>query len=462
MAARKRKGRRNRRDRGTFDEAAQAWADTVNEWYDLGATQAEMKLAYAAYAQDKTADYLRAFFRAKQSGYPGTWSMHLDTEDREGLAYAVEGMRAGKAGPFPAAPGLTKELARRALLLPKGNPKSNGSWNRHKREGRGMKNCPYTAKKRRRALFNILTLGMADRVIPSRNPQGEFLPFSVAAPALDDYRKTRSHRPALSRDLRGRFVSEDIEAAGLVRGGSNRAIPSRNPEGEFLPYSEAAPALEDYRKTRSYRPALSRDLQGRFVSEDVEAAGLVRGGRNLSFRQWCELEARESEKQEGMVWDKKRHKWVKPRGQRKDVGGFEIRKGKWKGEEVGRGRARHRYSGNPLTTQRRRMPASDFALPVSAQSAKFKRDHPKNAGAYPMFDRAHAANARSRATQMLNAGWLTLREAQTIYNRTSDRWDFAYKRLEQNRQGKWRSVKVASKPPLRAAANRYSPYNPNW
>jgi hypothetical protein len=240
-------------------------------------------------------------------------------------------------------------------------------------------------------------------------------------------------------------------------------IPSRNPRGEFLPFSVAAPALADYRKG-SYRPALSRDLHGRFVSEDIEAAGLVRGGANrkeLSFKEWCRQELMEPEHEEP-----RQGRWKaseRGTGQRDDVGGFEIRRGHWKGEEVGRGRSRHRYSGNPLTSERRKMPASEFALPVSAQSAKFKASHPKNTGAYPMFDRAHGANARSRATQMLNAGWLTVREAQTIYNRTSDRWGFEYKKLvHSDRTGKWKSVQVESKPRLRAAANRHSPYNLDW
>ena len=75
--------------------------------------------------------------------------------------------------------------------------------------------CPHTARRRRRGLMNALTLGMADRVLLSRNPQGEFLSYSEAAPSLRDYRKTRSYRPALSRDSEGRFVAEDVEAAGL-------------------------------------------------------------------------------------------------------------------------------------------------------------------------------------------------------------------------------------------------------
>ena len=75
--------------------------------------------------------------------------------------------------------------------------------------------CPHTARRRRRGLLNVLTLGMADRVLLSRNERGEFLPYSEAAPSLRDYRSTRSYRPALSRDLQGRYVSEDVEAVGL-------------------------------------------------------------------------------------------------------------------------------------------------------------------------------------------------------------------------------------------------------
>jgi hypothetical protein len=184
--------------------------------------------------------------------------------------------------------------------------------------------------------------------------------------------------------------------------------------------------------------------------------------KELSFKDWCRQELQEPEHEAGGFGGA----WTKGggghpnRGHRKDVGGYEVRKGHYMGEEVGRGRSRHRYAGNPLTSTRRRMPASDFALPISAQSAKFKASHPKNAGAYPMFDRAHASNARSRATQMLNSGWLTLKEAQTIYNRTSDRWGFAYKKLEHTPSGKWRSVKVTAKPRLRAAANKM--YDINW
>ena len=296
---------------------------------------------------------------------------------------------------------------------------------------------------------------MADRVIPSRNSRGEFLPFSVAAPALADYRKG-SYRPALSRDLQGRYVSEDVEAAGLVRGGANRKELSFKEwcrqelmEPEHETRTGRIGARAGVRANRSpTRRSKKGKVEARKALKDYRAGKISRGEMRKRFR-------RADPRFTGGRYKKS--------GQRDDVGGFEIRRGHWKGEEVGRGRSRHRYSGNPLTSERRKMPASEFALPISAQSAKFKASHPKNAGAYPMFDRAHAANARSRATQMLNSGWLTVREAQTIYNRTSDRWGFEYKKLvHSDRTGKWKSVKVESKPRLRAAANRHSPYNLNW
>ena len=74
---------------------------------------------------------------------------------------------------------------------------------------------------------------------------------------------------------------------------------------------------------------------------------------------------------------------------------------------------------NITTRQRRLMPQSDFGLPIKSQSPGFRATHPKFAGAYPMQDRSHAANARGRAVQMLNSGHLSLREARIIFARTS-------------------------------------------
>lgn len=55
-----------------------------------------------------------------------------------------------------------------------------------------------------------------------------------------------------------------------------------------------------------------------------------------------------------------------------------------------------------LTSQQRnKLPKSDFGLPGRE--------------AYPMEDRSHAANAKARATQMVNKGKLSESSAQKIY-----------------------------------------------
>jgi len=51
------------------------------------------------------------------------------------------------------------------------------------------------------------------------------------------------------------------------------------------------------------------------------------------------------------------------------------------------------------TKQRKALPSSKFALP---------------GGRYPVNDRAHAANAKARATQMVNKGKLSAAQKQTI------------------------------------------------
>lgn len=105
------------------------------------------------------------------------------------------------------------------------------------------------------------------------------------------------------------------------------------------------------------------------------------------------------------------------------------------------------------TRQRRRMPQSDFALPIKDQSSKFRATHPKFAGAYPMQDRSHGANARGRAIQMLNAGYLSLKEARTIFARTTRKWGFEAKDIVKV-DGRWKSVPAAAQ--RRAAANKKS------
>lgn len=65
--------------------------------------------------------------------------------------------------------------------------------------------------------------------------------------------------------------------------------------------------------------------------------------------------------------------------------------------------------------QRNRIPSSKFGLPESRS--------------YPMEDRAHAANAKSRATQMQKKGYLSLGQAKRIKakaNRVLDRDGDAY------------------------------------
>lgn len=52
------------------------------------------------------------------------------------------------------------------------------------------------------------------------------------------------------------------------------------------------------------------------------------------------------------------------------------------------------------TTTRKKLPASKFGLPGSRK--------------YPMPDKAHAANAKSRATQMVSAGKLSPSSAAKI------------------------------------------------
>ncbi len=51
------------------------------------------------------------------------------------------------------------------------------------------------------------------------------------------------------------------------------------------------------------------------------------------------------------------------------------------------------------SSERNAMPQSEFALP---------------GGRYPINDKAHAANAKARATQQLKRGNLTIAEAQKI------------------------------------------------
>jgi hypothetical protein len=63
--------------------------------------------------------------------------------------------------------------------------------------------------------------------------------------------------------------------------------------------------------------------------------------------------------------------------------------------------------------KREKLPAKDFGLPEKARSTKAKKD----SGNYPMPDKAHAANAKARATQQQKAGNLTKSEKQRIHRK---------------------------------------------
>lgn len=59
---------------------------------------------------------------------------------------------------------------------------------------------------------------------------------------------------------------------------------------------------------------------------------------------------------------------------------------------------------------RAQVPTSSFGLPAKAKTASAK----KESGNYPMPDRAHAANAKARATQQERKGNLSHGQAQQI------------------------------------------------
>ena len=77
----------------TFEEAVKKWADNINEWYSLEATEDEVRSAFEKDYRDKVAydgtSYVEMFFR----GNDGSWTEYLDTSDREGLADSVEILR---------------------------------------------------------------------------------------------------------------------------------------------------------------------------------------------------------------------------------------------------------------------------------------------------------------------------------------------------------------------------------
>ena len=60
------------------------------------------------------------------------------------------------------------------------------------------------------------------------------------------------------------------------------------------------------------------------------------------------------------------------------------------------------------TAQRKRIPKSQYGLKSKVKKGTASR------GAYPMPDRAHAANAKARASQMYKAGKLSASEKAKI------------------------------------------------
>lgn len=83
----------------TFEEALEEWTETINEYYDLGATTSEVQNAWLIFeSMDETSagvSYVDTFFKEKD----GTWSGWLDTVDRETLADEVSINRG--MGPLP-------------------------------------------------------------------------------------------------------------------------------------------------------------------------------------------------------------------------------------------------------------------------------------------------------------------------------------------------------------------------
>ena len=66
---------------------------------------------------------------------------------------------------------------------------------------------------------------------------------------------------------------------------------------------------------------------------------------------------------------------------------------------------------NDLPAKKRaKLPAKEFGLPEKARTPEAK----KESGNYPMPDKAHARNAKSRAAQQQKAGNLTEKELERI------------------------------------------------
>jgi hypothetical protein len=65
---------------------------------------------------------------------------------------------------------------------------------------------------------------------------------------------------------------------------------------------------------------------------------------------------------------------------------------------------------------REKIPAKEFGLPEKART----KDAKKESGNYPMPDKAHARNAKSRAAQAQEAGDLSKKDQKRI-NRKADK-----------------------------------------
>ncbi|MET0146503.1 MAG: hypothetical protein ABW122_02290 [Ilumatobacteraceae bacterium] len=69
--------------------------------------------------------------------------------------------------------------------------------------------------------------------------------------------------------------------------------------------------------------------------------------------------------------------------------------------------------------RRENLPAKDFGLPEKARTKEDKKD----SGNYPMPDKAHARNAKSRAAQQRRAGNLTKSEEERIDRKADKKLD---------------------------------------
>jgi hypothetical protein len=69
--------------------------------------------------------------------------------------------------------------------------------------------------------------------------------------------------------------------------------------------------------------------------------------------------------------------------------------------------------------KRENLPTKDFGLPEKART----KDDKKESGNYPMPDKAHARNAKSRAAQQRKAGNLTAAEEERIDRKADKKLD---------------------------------------